>query len=178
MNKKIAFAAILSLILQAGPAIASADTFGYGGQGGGGIVGLIGVVEGGTPPSAPQGAVLGASTYNFTKNLSRGSSGPDVIALQTILIAEGFLHIDAPNGFFGPMTEAAVKAYQTAHGIEATGIVGPLTRAVLNQGMGENSTPEGSGVPQTNNQGQNNSGVQGLLLQLQGLLVQLQGLWG
>lgn len=112
-----------------------------GGSGGGGApVGLIssGSTSATTPASTPAatqttGRVLGASAYSFAKNLSRGSNGNDVMELQKILIAQGFMSV-AANGNFGPATEAAVKAYQKAHGLEAVGAVGPQTRALLNQG--------------------------------------------
>ena len=60
-----------------------------------------------------------------------GSSGAQVTALQSKLTD---LHIySGPiTGVFGPLTQAAVKAFQKGHGIEATGTVGPLTRAALN----------------------------------------------
>ncbi len=61
-----------------------------------------------------------------TTLLHRGSSGPDVVALQKLL---GLKPVD---GNFGPMTEAAVRAYQTAHHLDPVdGIVGPATRAAL-----------------------------------------------
>ncbi|KKW20132.1 MAG: hypothetical protein UY63_C0001G0037 [Parcubacteria group bacterium GW2011_GWA2_51_10] len=94
-----------------------------------------------TQQSVPQGLigvgggqVLGASVYNFTKMLQRGSRGRDVEELQKILIAAGYLDIEAPTAFFGVMTEAAVKAYQEANGLEQVGVVGPKTRALLNKG--------------------------------------------
>jgi peptidoglycan hydrolase-like protein with peptidoglycan-binding domain len=37
----------------------------------------------------------------------------------------------APDGIFGPKTEAAVKAYQKSHGLAADGIVGPRTWSVM-----------------------------------------------
>ncbi len=49
-----------------------------------------------------------------------GSRGSDVQALQK------FLKIPA-DGIFGPMTEAAVKAFQMAQGLGIDGIVGPKT---------------------------------------------------
>ncbi|HVX90558.1 MAG TPA: immunoglobulin-like domain-containing protein [Candidatus Paceibacterota bacterium] len=84
------------------------------------------------------GSVLGASVFNFATDFGIGSTlDPDVTELQKILIAAGYLNIPAPTGFFGPLTEAAVKLYQAAHGIIQTGFVGPLTRDALNQGTGQ-----------------------------------------
>lgn len=115
---------------------------GGGGGGGGGGSGFVG--SGSNSPSnegvqgttgGTTGQVLGAASYNFTRNFGIGSTGTDVTELQKILIAEGFLKIAAPTGTFGPLTFAALKAYQTAHGIvPASGYVGPLTRAELNKG--------------------------------------------
>jgi peptidoglycan L-alanyl-D-glutamate endopeptidase CwlK len=62
--------------------------------------------------------------------LKRGSSGPDVLTLQTTLKQLGF----DPNGIdgaFGPGCEAAVIAFQKAKGLTADGIVGPATMAAL-----------------------------------------------
>ena len=57
--------------------------------------------------------------------LKEGSKGVAVRGLQRRLIEAGYeLEID---GKFGPATEAAVKAYQEANGLDADGIVGPKT---------------------------------------------------
>lgn len=84
-------------------------------------------------------AVVAVSTVSaaFEKNLSVGSTGADVSALQTLLINKGF---DIPaisagtaqKGYFGGQTLAAVKAYQGSMKLPTTGFVGPLTRAALN----------------------------------------------
>ncbi len=77
----------------------------------------------------------GASTsgYNFAKNLTLGSRGADVTALQNVLISGGYLKISAPTAYFGPATKAAVVAWQKAVGISPTsGYVGVLSRAKLN----------------------------------------------
>ncbi|OHB17729.1 MAG: hypothetical protein A2749_01675 [Parcubacteria group bacterium RIFCSPHIGHO2_01_FULL_45_26] len=79
------------------------------------------------------GQVLGAAAYNFSNNLTVGSTGNDVTELQKVLIAEGYLSIAAPTSYFGALTKAAVIKYQAAHGISPqSGYVGPLTRAQLN----------------------------------------------
>ncbi len=105
-----------------------------GGSGGGGGGGSSngGGNSNGNNGNEGGGEVLGAATHNFGQNLGEGSTGDDVTELQKILIAAGYLKIGAPTGYFGPLTLAAVKLYQAAHGIPQTGFVGPLTRAALN----------------------------------------------
>lgn len=71
--------------------------------------------------------------YQFTKNLTRGSSGADVTALQKLLISKGFLNEGAATGYYGILTQSAVSKYQQAAGISpASGNVEPITRAALN----------------------------------------------
>jgi len=53
----------------------------------------------------------------------------EVIAMQTLLTERGF-PVEA-DGFFGPGTASAVKAFQGAHDLDTDGIVGPRTWAVL-----------------------------------------------
>jgi hypothetical protein len=86
-----------------------------------------------TPPTGttPAPVVLGASTHVFVETLRKGSYSAEVGELQKRLTAEG-LYSGPITTFFGPLTEAAVKAYQTKYGIPPTGVVGPLTRAKLN----------------------------------------------
>lgn len=56
--------------------------------------------------------------------LKVGSQGDDVVKLQIKLGVD-------PIGKFGPKTEAAVKGWQTAHGLTPDGIVGDATWAKL-----------------------------------------------
>ncbi|QQR76798.1 peptidoglycan-binding protein [Candidatus Nomurabacteria bacterium] len=82
---------------------------------------------------------LAKSTYALVTvppNLSQGSSGTQVVNLQTAL---GGLTAD---GNFGPLTKAAVVSYQSAHGLTADGVVGPMTAASIN-GMATGSYPAG-----------------------------------
>ncbi|MDZ8052054.1 MAG: peptidoglycan-binding domain-containing protein [Aulosira sp. ZfuVER01] len=54
-----------------------------------------------------------------------GSSGVIVRVLQRLLVSHGYgIRID---GAFGPLTEAAVKAFQNRHNIAVDGIVGQRT---------------------------------------------------
>lgn len=82
-------------------------------------------------------SVAGAQSFNA--NLTVGSTGADVVALQTALMNAGFnipaiASGAASKGYFGSQTQSAVKLYQASKGIINTGFVGPLTRAALNGG--------------------------------------------
>lgn len=79
--------------------------------------------------NAPTTAVASAS--GITKTLSLGlKKDPQVVTLQSFLIANGYL-VATADGNFGPKTQAAVKKFQTANGISPLGIVGPQTRALI-----------------------------------------------
>ncbi|MGH2943293.1 MAG: peptidoglycan-binding domain-containing protein [Solirubrobacteraceae bacterium] len=58
--------------------------------------------------------------------LEKGSRGQAVEDLQEALKALGFSP-GAVDGIFGPATEKAVKEFQASVGIDADGIVGPVT---------------------------------------------------
>ncbi len=74
-----------------------------------------------------------APVPSFIRDLTIGSSGADVIALQTTLISKGFSIPAGATGYFGEQTRAALAEYQAANGImPAAGYFGPKTRAVLN----------------------------------------------
>jgi hypothetical protein len=59
-----------------------------------------------------------------------GSRGEAVTRAQGLLVARGF-DPRGIDGRFGPGTRAAVVAYQTANGLTADGIIGPMSWAVL-----------------------------------------------
>lgn len=85
--------------------------------------------------------IAGATGYTFSNNLTIGSTGADVTALQNVLISSGF---DIPaissgaatTGYFGSQTKTALAKYQVAKGIVSpgTGFFGPLTMKVMNGG--------------------------------------------
>ena len=82
------------------------------------------------PAAAP--VVPAVNAYTFRKYLQAGSTGAEVTALQKVLISAGYLGASA-TGYFGALTRRAVMAYQSANGVQALGVVGPATRAVLNR---------------------------------------------
>lgn len=63
----------------------------------------------------------------FNRDLEKGKEGYDVYVLQRML------QIPDANGHFGPLTYAALVAFQKAHSVSGTGYCGPVTRAVLNK---------------------------------------------
>jgi len=71
------------------------------------------------------------SSGTFTELLNLGSQDSQVSALQQQLTTLGF-YSGSITGFYGTLTQQAVMKYQTAHGITATGYVGPSTRTALN----------------------------------------------
>lgn len=100
------------------------------------------------------------SSVTFTTNLTVGSKGAEVTALQNFLIGKGYNTL--ATGYFGPMTKAALAAYQTAKGITpAAGYFGPITMAAVN---GESAvvTP-GTGTTPTTGTGITTPGVEGTL---------------
>ncbi len=88
-------------------------------------------------PSAP--GTSPAQCPKLARTLARGMRGSDVTLLQRFLIQQGHLVVGNDSGFFGALTEAAVKKYQCKHmsicsGTPATtghGLVGAKTRAAL-----------------------------------------------
>jgi hypothetical protein len=74
---------------------------------------------------------------SFTRDLTVGSRGDDVAALQTLLMegtgaAARALGEAGATGYFGSLTRAALAEYQLTHGISpAAGYFGPLTRAYI-----------------------------------------------
>ena len=74
-------------------------------------------------------------TADFTRNLSLGSTGPDVTSLQIFLSVRGFMTMPTGTsvGNFDQATKNALAAYQTSAGISANdGSFGPATRASVN----------------------------------------------
>lgn len=97
-----------------------------------------------TPPPtpAPSAATQPTATANITltTNLYFGTRNTQVTALQSFLIANGYLGSSYATGYFGLLTQTAVQKFQCAKNIVCSGSpgttgwgsVGPHTRAVIN----------------------------------------------
>lgn len=71
-----------------------------------------------------------------TYTLLRGMSGEGIQWLQRGLniVMDAGLEID---GSFGPLTDAAVRAFQSQYGLEVDGMAGAITRAALSRALNE-----------------------------------------
>jgi len=74
------------------------------------------------PPAAPT-----LDRHALSRSVRQGSDGDDVKALQRFLGIEG----DAVDGDYGKGTAGKVRDWQTAHGLDPTGSVGPRTIAAM-----------------------------------------------
>jgi peptidoglycan hydrolase-like protein with peptidoglycan-binding domain len=80
-------------------------------------------------------------SYVFLRDLAVGSEGDDVRVLQQMLVGQGLLRSESVIGYFGPLTQQALAAFQSARGISpASGYFGPLTRATV-MGVGPQAAP-------------------------------------
>jgi len=80
-----------------------------------------------------------AAALKLSRDLTVGSQGNDVTALQQYLAGDHNLYPEAKvTGLFGPLTEAAVKRFQSKYGLAChdgsyCGYVGPATRQKLQE---------------------------------------------
>jgi C1A family cysteine protease len=82
-----------------------------------------------------EGATLPHTTPVSDPVIRRGSRGEAVMRLQTALTQLGF----GPgpiDGIFGPLTDSAVRAYQSSRGLLVDGVVGPQTWGSLHSEVG------------------------------------------
>ena len=83
--------------------------------------------------SSMQGSTMVSTT--FTANLTVGSKGSQVVALQDYLESKGYLvmPVGVAKGYFGGLTRSSVAKFQAANQITpAVGYFGPVTRGILN----------------------------------------------
>lgn len=90
--------------------------------------------SGGTRAPAPNGGVDPRATMpdpsTVQGTLARGANGPQVRQVQERLSELGY-RTGTPDGDFGPMTQGAVRDFQTANGLQTTGAVDNATRQRL-----------------------------------------------
>jgi len=104
--------------------------------------------------SSAQGTTT--TSYSFTKDLTLGSTGDDVKALQQFLNAAGYQvsasgagSVGNESTYFGSLTQAALAKYQAAKGITpSVGYFGPKTRAYI-ASLGTTTTTTTTGTTTT-----------------------------
>ncbi len=77
----------------------------------------------------PDGVVASATWASLLVQVSAGSAGHPVTAVQAQLRSQGWRL--AVDGAFGPITEATVRDFQVARCIVSDGIAGPITWQTL-----------------------------------------------
>lgn len=87
-----------------------------------------------------KGLVVYKETLVLARTMKLGHRGDDVKRLQQILKELGFYSHAICTGYFGSITEMAVKSFQKAHKLVSDGIVGPKTLLALNSPVSENGT--------------------------------------
>lgn len=96
-----------------------------------------------TPPILSKPPVLQppqTSAGTLAANLSPGSRGSSVLLLQLTLVRLGYLNASNATGYFGALTQSALKKFQceksiVCFGLPGWGTLGPRTRAVLNKAL-------------------------------------------
>lgn len=104
------------------------------------------VLEGNAPSAVQRNVydltytrILGYGTVHDVAEytMRSGNSGAKVQALQEKLTYLGYLDADMADGVFGSATAAAVRAFQTAHDLTASGVANQRTQNAIDQAMEE-----------------------------------------
>lgn len=72
----------------------------------------------------------------MTRYLVFGSKGWEVRLLQSVLRYEGFFTYPENTGYLGPITTESVRNFQAKYDLPTPGVVGPLTRSIINKLIG------------------------------------------
>ncbi|MBI2623715.1 MAG: carboxypeptidase regulatory-like domain-containing protein [Candidatus Liptonbacteria bacterium] len=108
-------------------------------------------VFGGAAQAAAAAPSTAAPAPLFTRTLASGSRSSEVRTLQEMLARDSSVYPEGTvSGYYGTLTKKAVERFQEKHGIAAEGeagygVVGPKTRAKLNELRG--ATPATPAVP-------------------------------
>lgn len=119
----------------------SPNTTGFGVVGPRTILKINSLLEGSINASSGGSSNVILTKSTITSDLKRGSRGDEVLLLQSILVKENLFDISNQTGFFGQLTENAVKNFQVRYNIVSSGtpnttgfgLVGPRTRIKLNE---------------------------------------------
>ena len=89
-----------------------------------------------TPSTTPTPSVTPPPALTRTLYLANPPmQGADVLKVQERLLALGYIEVGKPDGFFGQMTDAAVRRFQVSNALAVDGILGPKTWEILFSSM-------------------------------------------
>lgn len=88
------------------------------------------------PITLPAEGSSNLDVIQINGELSVGSFGPEVVALQYQLVKQGLLSVKHVTAYFGNITKKALETFQVAYNLTSEkGVVGPKTREVLNNAL-------------------------------------------
>ncbi len=85
-----------------------------------------------TPPATPTSSIT--PSPSFTRSLYLANppmQGDDVLLVQERLLTLGYSEVGKPDGFFGQLTDNAVRRFQENNALAVDGIIGPKTWETL-----------------------------------------------
>jgi peptidoglycan hydrolase-like protein with peptidoglycan-binding domain len=95
-------------------------------------IGTDSTAPAGSNAPAPAGSVLGAATTVLQEEAVYGNDNDTIARIQTLLATDPLIYADGRvTGFFGPLTEEALKNLQARFGMDPVGVVGPSTAELL-----------------------------------------------
>jgi|GEM_PF-1909378 len=84
----------------------------------------------------------------ITRRLRLGSAGDDVKILQEMLATDSEIYPEGKiTGYFGPMTDKAIRRFQEKHELESVGEVGPKTQEILNRFLKNSGAGNSGKIP-------------------------------
>lgn len=88
----------------------------------------------GSSGSSSSSGSTNTSSASFTVQMGLGARSANVSALQSFLASDSAIYPQGlVTGYYGSLTQAAVKRFQARYGISTTGYVGPLTLAEIRE---------------------------------------------
>lgn len=82
--------------------------------------------------ATPEQVVVARVVTLFYQPLRYGVVSGDVVRMQDFLREEGYFMYPVSTGYYGPLTQAAVAAFQKRNNLDQNGMIDDSTRALVN----------------------------------------------
>jgi len=119
---------------------------------------MTGTVSGDTL-NALKGSVAKSAPAKSSSTLTIGDRGQSVTSIQSTLKSKGYYNYNV-DGIFGPITEKAVKQFQSANGLSASGVVDQATENAISAAEKKQAPSSTAGVLKTGSRGSEVTSVQ------------------